>query len=37
MLLIKRFNGNKDKLKGFIIYIKIKIINKGLGLPILLD
>ena len=34
MLLIKRFSGNKDKLKGFLTQVRIKIINKGPGLLI---
>ena len=34
MLLVKYFLGETYKLKGFLIQIKIKIINKGLGLPI---
>ena len=33
MLLIKCFLGEVYKLKGFLTQIKIKIINKGLGLP----
>ena len=32
MLLVKRFSGDIYKLKGFLTQIKIKIINKGLGL-----
>ena len=32
MLLIKYFLGEVYKLKGFLIQIKIKITNKGLGL-----
>ena len=34
MLLIKYFLGEVYKLKGFLIQIKIKITNKGLGLLI---
>ena len=34
MLLVKYFLGEAYKLKGFLTQIKIKIINKGLGLPI---
>jgi hypothetical protein len=34
MLLIKQFLGEVYKLKKFLTQIKIKIINKGLGLPI---
>ena len=33
MPLIKYFLGEAYKLKGFFTQIKIKIINKGLGLP----
>ena len=33
MLLIKYFLGEAYKLKRFLIQIKIKITNKGLGLP----
>ena len=33
MLLIKYCLGEAYKLKGFLIQIKIKIINKGPGLP----
>ena len=33
MLLIKYFLGEAYKLKGFLTQIKIKITNKGLGLP----
>ena len=32
MLLVKYFNKKVYKLKGFPIEVKIKIINKGLGL-----
>ena len=34
MLLVKYFSGKAYKLKGFLTQIKIKIINKGPGLPI---
>ena len=34
MPLIKRFAGDKIKLKGFITQVKIQINNKGLRLPI---
>ena len=34
MLLVKYFLGEAYKLKGFLTQIKIKITNKGLGLPI---
>ena len=33
MLLVKYFLGEVYKLKKFLIQIKIKITNKGLGLP----
>ena len=33
MPLVKHFSGEVYKLKGFFIQVKIKIINKGLGLP----
>ena len=33
MLLVKYFLGEAYKLKGFLMQIKIKITNKGLGLP----
>ena len=36
MLLVKYFSGEVYKLKGFLIQVKIKIINKGLGLPIVI-
>ena len=36
MLLVKRFSGKVYKLRGFLIQIKIKIINKKLGLPIVI-
>jgi len=29
MLVIKRFIGEKYKLKGFLIYIRIKVLYKG--------
>ena len=32
MLLVKHFLGEAYKLRGFLTQIKIKIINKGLGL-----
>ena len=34
MPLVKYYLGEVYKLKGFLIQIKIKITNKGLGLPI---
>ena len=33
MLLVKYFSREAYKLRGFLIQIKIKITNKGLGLP----
>ena len=36
MLLVKYFLGEAYKLKGFLTQIKIKITNKGLGLPIVI-
>ena len=36
MPLIKHFLGEAYKLKGFLTQIKIKITNKGLGLPIVI-
>ena len=33
MLLVKYFSEEVYKLRGFLTQIKIKIINKGLGLP----
>ena len=33
MLSVKRFLGEVYKLKGFLTQIKIKIVNKGAGLP----
>ena len=33
MLLVKQFSGEVYKLRGFLMQIKIKITNKGLGLP----
>ena len=37
MLLIECFLGKAYKLKGFLTQIKIKIINKGLGLPTVIE
>ena len=37
MLLLKRFSRDKDKLNGFLTQVRIKIINKGLGLPIFME
>ena len=36
MLLVKYYLGEVYKLRGFLMQIKIKIINKGLGLPIVI-
>ena len=36
MLLVKYFLGEVYKLRGFFMQIKIKITNKGLGLPIVI-
>ena len=37
MLLVKYFSGEAYKLRGFLIQIKIKITNKGLGLPTVIE
>ena len=37
MLLVKYYLGEVYKLKGFLIQIKIKIINKGPGLLIVME
>ena len=36
MLSVKYYLGEAYKLRGFLTQIKIKIINKGLGLPIVI-
>ena len=36
MPLVKWFSGEVYKLKGFLTQIKIKIVNKGVGLPIVI-
>ena len=36
MLSVKYYLGEVYKLRGFLTQIKIKIINKGLGLPIVI-
>ena len=36
MLLVKHFLREVYKLRGFLTQIKIKITNKGLGLPIVI-
>jgi hypothetical protein len=33
MLLVKHYSEEAYKLRGFLMQIKIKITNKGLGLP----
>ena len=37
MLLLKHFLGKAYKLRGFLTQIKIKITNKGLGLPTVIE
>ena len=37
MLLVKYYLGEAYKLRGFLTQIKIKITNKGLGLPIVIE
>ena len=37
MLLVKYYLGEVYKLKRFLTQIKIKIINKGLGLPTVIE
>ena len=37
MPLVKCFLGEAYKLRGFLIQIKIKITNKGPGLPIVME
>ena len=37
MPLIKQFSGEVYKLRGFLTQIKIKITNKGLGLPMAIE
>ena len=36
MLLVKRFLGEVYKLREFLMQVKIKIVNKGVGLPIVI-
>ena len=36
MLLVKYFSGEVNKLREFLTQIKIKITNKGLGLPMVI-
>ena len=33
MLLVKQFSEKANKLRGFLTQVKIKIVNKGTGLP----
>jgi hypothetical protein len=35
--LVKRFSGEKIKLKGFLTQIKLKIRHKGIKLPIVIN
>ena len=37
MLLVKWFLGEVYKLKGFLMQVKIKIVNKGAGLLIVIE
>ena len=37
MPLVKRFLGKMYKLKGFLMQVKIKIVNKGAGLLIVIE
>ena len=37
MLLVKYYLGEAYKLRGFLTQIKIKITNKGLGLPTVIE
>ena len=37
MPLVKCFSGEVYKLKGFLIQVKIKIVNKGLKLPTVIE
>ena len=36
MLLVKQFLKKRYKLKKFLTQVKIKIVNKGVGLPIVI-
>ena len=36
MLLVKWFSGEVYKLRGFLMQVKIKIVNKRVGLPIVI-
>ena len=37
MLLVEYYSGKAYKLRGFLTQIKIKITNKGLGLPTVME
>ena len=37
MPLVKCFSGEVYKLRGFLIQVKIKIVNKGPGLPTVME
>ena len=37
MLSVKQFSGEVYKLKEFLIQVKIKIVNKGVGLLIVIE
>ena len=37
MPLVKQFSGEVYKLRGFLIQVKIKIVNKGPGLPTIIE
>ena len=37
MPLVKYFSGKIYKRRGFLIQVKIKIVNKGLGLPTVIE
>ena len=37
MLLVKRFSREAYKLRGFLTQVKIKIVNKGAGLPTVME
>ena len=37
MLLVKQFSGEVYKLKGFLMQVKIKIVNKKAGLLIVME
>ena len=37
MLLVEHFSGEAYKLRGFLTQIKIKITNKGPGLPTVIE